>query len=151
MNKTRMVFYGALGSLVSVLIWSFIGGCHTSAPELTAPPPAGDVAPEEIAPPAEISEETLIEEGIITEDKPRAQAEPAPAAAEPAPAAVEPARETAAVPKPEIPAGRFHTVEKGETLWGISRQYGVSLDSIVEANKLDDPDRLSVGQRLVIP
>jgi len=138
MSKSRMIFYGALGSLVSVLIWSFIGGCHTSSPKAPAPPPAGEAAYEEIAPPAPISENTLVEEGIIPGDKPETPSEPVPAA-------------SAAVPETEPAASRFHTVAKGETLWGISRQYGVSLKSIEEANKLDDPDRLSVGQRLVIP
>ncbi len=150
MSKTRMIFYGALGSLVSVLIWSFIGGCHTSTPDVSVPPPAEEIAPEEIVPAAEISEETLVEEGIITADQPAAPVEPEVVPDQPAAKAAEPVPKTA-VASLETPSPRLHKVEKGETLWGISRQYGVSLDSIVQANQLDNPDRLSLGQELVIP
>lgn len=101
-------------------------------------PPVEEAAYEEVAPPAPISKETLIEEEIIAEDKPATPAESVTEAAAP-------------VPEAEPPTSRFHTVAKGDTLWGISRQYGVSLQSLEEANNLDDPGRLSVGQRLVIP
>ena len=143
MNKTRMVFYGSLGALVSVLIWSFIGGCHTSSRPLPPVPPAEEPAPEEIAPPAPVSQETLIEEGITAGDQPPVAAEPPPAPKE-APAAE-------AVEAPAPAPSRTHTVAKGDTLWGISKRYGVTTKAIEEANKLADPDRLSVGQQLVIP
>lgn len=146
MSKPKMIFYGALGSLVTVLIWSFIGGCHTSSgpgPAPESPPPA---ARGEVAPPEPVSEQTLIEEGII------------PASGRPRPAGparekpVEPVRErTDVAPEVQPAAGRFHIVERGDTLWGISREYGVTVRAIEEANNLDDPGRLSIGQRLVIP
>jgi murein DD-endopeptidase MepM/ murein hydrolase activator NlpD len=41
-------------------------------------------------------------------------------------------------------------VEKGQTLWGISKAYGVGLAEIVEANDLDDYT-IGIGQRLYIP
>ena len=44
-----------------------------------------------------------------------------------------------------------HIVRSGETLRGIARQYAVPLQTLVEANKMADPDRLAVAQRLVIP
>ncbi len=154
MSKPKMVFYGALGSLVTVLIWSFIGGCHTStgpapAPESPRPSARGEVAPSE-----PVSEQTLIEEGIIpAAGRPRTaepvREEPAePARERPAEAARE---GTAAAPEVQPAAARFHTVERGDTLWGISRDYGVTVRAIEEANNLDDPGRLSIGQRLVIP
>jgi lipoprotein NlpD len=46
--------------------------------------------------------------------------------------------------------GVYHTVRKGETLWRISRAYGVSIAEITEANGLTSYD-LAVGQRLLIP
>jgi LysM repeat protein len=46
--------------------------------------------------------------------------------------------------------GVYHTVCKGETLWRISKTYGVSLNEVMEANHLDSYD-ISVGQRLLIP
>lgn len=138
MSKTKMIFYGVLGSLVSVLIWSFIGGCHTSsrrAPEQEISEP---VVREKVAPPAPVTEETLIEEGIIVREKPAVPAEPV-------------REEVAVSPEAEPMVSRVHTVKQGDTLWGISRRYGVTVQSIEKANNLADPGRLAVGQRLTIP
>jgi LysM repeat protein len=41
-------------------------------------------------------------------------------------------------------------VAAGETLFGIARRYGVTVDAIREANDLEG-DGLRTGQRLVIP
>ena len=45
---------------------------------------------------------------------------------------------------------RKHTVKRGEFLGKIAHQYGVSVDSIRQANKLRS-DGLAVGQELIIP
>jgi murein DD-endopeptidase MepM/ murein hydrolase activator NlpD len=42
-------------------------------------------------------------------------------------------------------------VKKGQNLFGISRAYHVSIESLVKANHLAKPSALKVGQRLVIP
>ncbi|NMC71674.1 MAG: LysM peptidoglycan-binding domain-containing protein [Myxococcales bacterium] len=44
-----------------------------------------------------------------------------------------------------------HEVRRGETLWGIARAYGVSVEALREANDLADADRLLAGRRLRIP
>jgi LysM repeat protein len=44
-----------------------------------------------------------------------------------------------------------HTVQTGETLSTIAQRYGVTVNAIVTANNLSNPDRLNVGQQLVIP
>lgn len=44
-----------------------------------------------------------------------------------------------------------HLVQKGDTLWGISRKYKVSLKSIVQTNKVKSPQRLQIGKKLLIP
>lgn len=50
----------------------------------------------------------------------------------------------------EADGGILHVVQRGETLWAVARRYGVSVDQLVRLNELSDPDRLVVGQRLVV-
>ncbi len=45
----------------------------------------------------------------------------------------------------------IHVVKAGDTLYKIAQRYGVSVDSIFEANKLSDFPHLVIGQALVIP
>jgi LysM repeat protein len=53
---------------------------------------------------------------------------------------------------PTAPAGTVsHTVRSGESLFVIAQRYGVTIQDIVNANELADPNRLSVGQVLIIP
>ena len=47
-------------------------------------------------------------------------------------------------------SGVYHTVRRGETLWRISKTYGVSLTEIMEANGLSSYD-IAVNQKLRIP
>lgn len=44
-----------------------------------------------------------------------------------------------------------HTVKSGETVWGISMQYGIPQYEILKANGLTESSVLSVGQKLTIP
>ena len=44
-----------------------------------------------------------------------------------------------------------HTVESGEVLSSIARKYNVTVEAIVQANQLANPDDLDVGQVLIIP
>lgn len=48
-------------------------------------------------------------------------------------------------------APRKHVVVAGETLYSIAVQYGTTVQAIMQANQLTNPDILSVGQELVIP
>ncbi|HET7657711.1 MAG TPA: LysM peptidoglycan-binding domain-containing protein [Bacillales bacterium] len=45
----------------------------------------------------------------------------------------------------------IEVIQRGETLYEIARRYGVTVDSIVSANELPDPNTLVVGQAIVIP
>lgn len=47
--------------------------------------------------------------------------------------------------------GVVHTVERGQTLWRIARAYAVTPQDIAEANDVDDPTKIAVGQKLWIP
>jgi murein DD-endopeptidase MepM/ murein hydrolase activator NlpD len=44
-----------------------------------------------------------------------------------------------------------HVVQAGETLFAIAQMYGITVDALVAANGLEDPNVLEVGQRLAIP
>ena len=44
-----------------------------------------------------------------------------------------------------------HELEKGETLYSLSKRYGVSLDEIIRVNKIKDPTKLKLGQKIIIP
>ena len=57
--------------------------------------------------------------------------------------------------KLDIPpvSGTLHTVQDGETAIDIATRYAIDVEALVafEGNKIADPDRLGVGQRLVVP
>jgi len=46
---------------------------------------------------------------------------------------------------------QIHYVRRGETLSTIASRYGVSLTKLVQANRIKNRNRLSVGQKLTIP
>lgn len=52
---------------------------------------------------------------------------------------------------PPAQGGIVHIVCRGETLYIIARQYGTTVYAIAKANGLVNPNRIYVGQRLVIP
>jgi len=44
-----------------------------------------------------------------------------------------------------------YTVAQGDTLSDIASQFGITTDELIAANDLLDPDKLSIGQTLIIP
>ena len=58
------------------------------------------------------------------------------------------AKTTAAKPAAK---GGAHTMAKGDTLYRLSSQYGVSVSSLIKANNIKDPSKLREGTKLVIP
>ncbi|MFN8560656.1 MAG: LysM peptidoglycan-binding domain-containing protein [Anaerolineae bacterium] len=44
-----------------------------------------------------------------------------------------------------------HTVLRGETMYRIARQYGVTVNAIAQANQISDPTLIYAGQQLIIP
>ncbi len=45
-------------------------------------------------------------------------------------------------------SSKYHVVQEGDTLWGISRKYGVSVDRLIERNGIEDKNRIYVGQKI---
>lgn len=61
---------------------------------------------------------------------------------------------TAVSATPESQLGsafRTHIVVAGDTLSGLAREYGTTVEAIMEANNLSDPSLIVVGQVLSIP
>ncbi|MEO3430293.1 M23 family metallopeptidase [Pelagibius sp. CAU 1746] len=48
-------------------------------------------------------------------------------------------------------AGGRYVVAKGDSLYGIARRFGLPIRAVIDANKLQPPYALSVGQALTIP
>src|SRR6476659_9843172 len=46
---------------------------------------------------------------------------------------------------------QIHIVQPSQTLFGIAQIYSVSVDRLIETNKLPNPNRLVSGQAIVIP
>ncbi|MGB9812936.1 MAG: DUF3794 and LysM peptidoglycan-binding domain-containing protein [Thermovenabulum sp.] len=67
---------------------------------------------------------------------------------------IEPEEEAPEKPgeKPEEkPSLTIYIVQKGDTLWKIAKRYNVTVESIVKANKLENPNMIMPGQQLIIP
>ena len=48
------------------------------------------------------------------------------------------------------PAG-LYIVKQGDTLGGLAQQFGTTVEEIMAANNINDPNALQVGQALIIP
>jgi len=73
--------------------------------------------------------------------------------------ALEKQKQPAAEPKakrspPSKPAAsaekKYHTVQKGETLYGISKKYGMSVEELRKLNNLSADPSLRTGQKLLV-
>lgn len=49
------------------------------------------------------------------------------------------------------PGLTVHVVQRGETLYRIAQNYGLTVEAVVRANGITNPSSIQVGQRLLIP
>jgi murein DD-endopeptidase MepM/ murein hydrolase activator NlpD len=125
----------------------YVGQVLTIVPETEVTPGTGElVIPEELpsavdegdAAAAGTSVAETVEEGDPEAAAPEADAGEAPAG---------PVMTTNGV----TTSGIEHVIQRGETLFTIATRYGVSMDSLQEANEITDPSRILAGQVLIIP
>jgi LysM repeat protein len=69
----------------------------------------------------------------------------------PTPVPVTPAPTPVPAPVVTPPPQQTYTVAEGDTLAAIAQQFGTSVEALQEANGIEDPDEIFVGQVLVIP
>lgn len=44
----------------------------------------------------------------------------------------------------------IYIVKAGDTLWSIAKRYKTSVDKIIKTNNIMDPDKLEIGQKILI-
>ncbi len=89
----------------------------------------------------------------------KASATAAPTKAETVTASTSPAKATAAKDDVNIPKampvnsenGNFYTVVKGDSPVKIAKKLKVSENELLSVNHIDDPRKLQIGQKLIIP
>ena len=60
-------------------------------------------------------------------------------------------RQPASTPPPDWEASGLYAVQPGDTLWALSRRYGISCEELAAANKLKLDDILKEGKMLTVP
>ena len=45
----------------------------------------------------------------------------------------------------------YSIIKKGDTLWNIAKEFGSTVDDIVKANAIENPDVIQIGEKLYIP
>ena len=61
-------------------------------------------------------------------------------------------KKASADPKPSVPAApqQHHVVAAGETLYQISRRYGLTVEALRRMNNLDETATIHPGQKLIL-
>ena len=75
---------------------------------------------------------------------------PVPIDAKPLPLPLPPSNKPKAVPKPMQKSNPTHTVNKGDTIYGIAKKYKMKIDTLVKLNDIKDPGKIKVGQVLKV-
>jgi LysM repeat protein len=119
------------------IVPAVLGENQPAAPLVSSPTEAETIKPDS---------EEAIEEGVVEEETVEETAVPPTDDSE------------EAAPEPENPEdfptavpAQIHTVQVGETLTAIAKQYNSTVQSIVDANKISNPNSVNAGTQLIIP
>ncbi len=134
-NPTSHRHWMLLGFVMMALV---LAACERPAP-----------APDTLPTPTGVPAATI---PVILPTAPPATAVPPEAQPTPEPT-IPPAPEPTTVsPAPGNNQGQtVHIVAPGDTLYNVSLRYGVSVEEIMAANNLTNPNALTIGQQLTIP
>ena len=121
---------------------------RTPRPPVTTAPVPTESGPPTTSAPAAADDDGFLDMGEpISPNTPIPEPAPRPVVAPEQPVIVPPAQTPAS--SPNQPAAGYHAVQAGDTLYGISRKYGVSVDTLKRLNALTG-NTISVGQQLRI-
>jgi LysM repeat protein len=138
MNRRQLIFVIILNALISVVIalavvWA-VEARRPDAEELAIALP-----PESLL--------TTLPTAVVGADN------PTPTPDEAAPASPNTDSEPTAAPTATLdPATQqIYTIQSGDSLSAVAGRFGTTVDAIMKANELTDPNVVFVGQRLIIP
>ncbi len=149
MEKQSFLLYLGVGFLITVAVWGLMGGGASketqvakveqpiSQQKLAVPKVESEsIKPEEVAykETLPVVPETVV--GKVVPDAPKKEIQKV-------------VKKVKKVKMVEEVKEVTHTVAKGETLWGISRQYKTTVESVMELNQLDGMS-VGVNQKLKI-
>lgn len=154
-SHIRIAVFTILAVHVVLLSALLIAGCKRTVEETPpaeqtslAPPPA-PIEPPPLPPPLDIMTNVPAPAPIETVVPP-----PPPPPTEnvvpPPPEVTPPPIVTPPEPVPTTP-GTEHVIVKGDTFSALAKKYGVSVNAIKSANPSLDPNRLRIGDKVIIP
>lgn len=137
--------------LLVVAMTVTLAGCTKEAPTRTPAVPQTEATQSGVPPSTPTAGETVVsvftplppEPGTPTPELPY---EETPAVSTPAATAV-----PASTSVPSSGNVIVHVVQPGETLYSIASRYGVTVQTIIDANGITNPDQIYQGQKLNVP
>ncbi|MDE0195190.1 MAG: LysM domain-containing protein [bacterium] len=140
----RRITLIALTVVPALVLTSCFGEDENAEDSTTTQAPPAAVAPTTQAPPPETVPPTTQAPPPTTDT---VVFEPPPPPPEPPQPPPEPPEE----PLVDEDGILLYTVQAGDTLFSVAQRFGVSLDDVIEANNISNPDVIYEGDTLTIP
>lgn len=129
-HRRRIILLGLSVGLTLLLAACFGGDDDVGGPT-TDTGGAGSNTVVTLAPPPPVTSTTA----LVQQPQPQQPPEPPPSTQ----------------PEREIGGQLLYTIEQGDTLYSIARQFGASVDALIELNNIANPDVIRAGDELFIP